>query len=145
LITRYSYTMRILRKGRTCLCNLWSPLCLMGLLAVLCMRSLLSEVPRTLLIGMITQPHLFGRRSLIRMTYMREKPTNIKLMFCMGRPTKKSASTLLQLESQLFNDIVILDVDEDELTVVPYNIRVSLKQKLLHFCSTSLDIINRIS
>jgi hypothetical protein len=76
---------------------------------------------------------------------MRETPTNIKLMFCVGRPTKKSESALLQLESQLFNDIVIIDVDEDEWKVVAYNVRASLKQKLSGSCSMPQGFSNMIS
>ncbi|KAI8827055.1 uncharacterized protein EV422DRAFT_23606 [Fimicolochytrium jonesii] len=71
------------------------------------------DVNRTALVGLLTVPWKLQRRALIRATYLQLKPPGIDFYFVFGRPNTPEEQHLLEWEHKLYNDIMIIDVEEN--------------------------------
>ncbi|KAJ3199984.1 hypothetical protein HK099_002863 [Clydaea vesicula] len=66
------------------------------------------------LFGIFSTPSKFHRRNLIRSTYLQlVDDTNIDYKFVVGRPNNREELELLQFENKKFNDLMILDIEEN--------------------------------
>lgn len=66
-----------------------------------------------LFVGILTMIHKFHRRSLIRDCYLRNIPSGISVKFIFGKPKNELEQNLLDMEASLYNDIVVLDIEEN--------------------------------
>lgn len=65
------------------------------------------------LVGIFSTWDRFHRRSLIRTTYMTARPDNLKIVFVFGKPINDTVRGLLELEQNAYNDVMILDINEN--------------------------------
>lgn len=66
-----------------------------------------------LFVGVFTTPSRFTRRSLIRIGYKR-LPHNANFKFVVGKPKFKAEAAMLALEQTMYNDILVLDHDDQD-------------------------------
>ncbi|OZJ05354.1 hypothetical protein BZG36_01555 [Bifiguratus adelaidae] len=68
--------------------------------------------PTKIFMGILTKDDTVERRSLIRKTYLRNKPPSMTFKFILGRP-RKQYRTIVETEQALYDDIVVLDIAEN--------------------------------
>ncbi|KAJ3035086.1 hypothetical protein HK097_004294 [Rhizophlyctis rosea] len=68
---------------------------------------------KTVLVGVLTVPGKFERRSLIRATYLQSKPDDVDFYFVVCRVGDVKLRTLLTVEQRRFGDIVEVDCEEN--------------------------------
>ena len=66
-----------------------------------------------LFVGVLTMISKYNRRALIRGCYMRDIPEGIDVKFIFGKPKNEFEQNLLDMEGSLYNDIVVLDNEEN--------------------------------
>lgn len=65
------------------------------------------------LVGVYSSAKDFDRRSLIRLTYLRDKPEDIDLYFIIGQPETEQHQTLVALEMLIYSDMLVLNITEN--------------------------------
>eukprot|EP00834_Sanchytrium_tribonematis_P008533 NODE_1034_length_2521_cov_0.334847.p1 type:complete len:262 gc:universal NODE_1034_length_2521_cov_0.334847:1787-1002(-) len=69
--------------------------------------------PNTIFVGILTMISKYERRSLIRNCYMRDIPAGMTVKFIFGKPKNEFEQNLLDMESSLYNDIIVMDIEEN--------------------------------
>lgn len=68
---------------------------------------------KTAFMGVYSTAKDFHRRSLIRLTYLRDKPEDIDLYFIIGQPETEMHQTLVSLDMSRYGDIIVLNITEN--------------------------------
>ncbi|TPX35294.1 hypothetical protein SmJEL517_g02356 [Synchytrium microbalum] len=72
-----------------------------------------SSNPKVLLLGIFSTAQKFGRRQLIRSTYLQHRTSRTDVIFVIGKPKNDVMGTYVALENQLFSDILVLNIPEN--------------------------------
>jgi Galactosyltransferase len=67
-----------------------------------------------ILVGVFSIARRFHRRSLIRITYLKFKPAQVTFKFVIGKPKKAAEFALVRLENEMYKDMLILDMEENQ-------------------------------
>jgi Galactosyltransferase len=66
-----------------------------------------------ILVGVFSIASRFHRRSLIRISYLKFKPAQVTFKFVIGKPKDYAELALVRLENEMYNDILILPIEEN--------------------------------
>ena len=73
----------------------------------------LKDESKFLFVGVLTMISKFHRRSMIRDCYLRNVPKGVHVKFIFGKPKNEYEQNLLDMESSLYDDVVVLDNEEN--------------------------------
>ncbi|TPX35289.1 hypothetical protein SmJEL517_g02353 [Synchytrium microbalum] len=68
---------------------------------------------KVLLLGIFSTAEKFGRRQVIRSTYLQHRTSRIDAIFVIGKPKNDVMGAYVALENQLYSDILVLNITEN--------------------------------